>query len=161
MVLPVAFCLRSNFLAFCVAQTARIAISTIAAPKPISKVLRGLEARYIWDTSLSTIIQVVGLADLSAVGQGSIRLSQAIIALETAEAETESSDIDLDQPLDSVVLSKLGDSCHERCKFLLPAVVDPCDTLVCPLGQRDGDTTPGSQRRLGHSDPRVPAQAIG
>ena len=76
--------------------------------------------------------------DLSAVGQAS-KLRQASIALRKAEAETGSMQykgvggIDLDQPLDSVVHSKLGDSHYERCKLLLPAVVDPCDTLVSLL----------------------------
>ena len=62
------------------------------------------------------------------------KLCQAITALRKAEAETESRQrkvvekIDLDQPLDSVVLSKLGDSFYERYKILLPAVVDSCDT---------------------------------
>ena len=106
----------------------------MAAPKPISEVLRGLEARYEWGTDLSAIIQVAGLAHISAIGQAS-KLGQAIIALEKAEAEIESSNIDFDQPQDSVVLSKLGDSYYERYKFLLPAVVDPCDTLVSRLAR--------------------------
>ena len=95
----------------------------MAVSKPISDVLRELEARYDGNTALNTIIQVTGLADLSAVGQVS-KLRQAIITLKTAEAETESlpcngaGDFDLDQPLDSAVLSELADSCFERDKFI-------------------------------------------
>ena len=106
-------------LLFCVALSVWIAISRKAA-NPIS----GGDLKP--DTSLSTIIHVAGLDDLSAIGQAS-NLRQAIIALERAEAETESGDTDLDRPLNSVVLAKLGDSYYERFKFLLKAVVDPCD----------------------------------
>ena len=41
-------------------------------------------------------------------------------------------EIDLDQPLDSLVLTKFGDSYHERHTFFRPAVVDPYDTLAWP-----------------------------
>ena len=44
-------------------------------------------------------------------------------------------EIDLGQPLDSAVPSKLGDSYHERHKILLPAVVDRCDTVVSRLAR--------------------------
>ena len=69
------------------------------------------------------------------------KLRQAITALKKAEAESESpqrtgvDEIDLGQPLDSAVLSKLGDSYHERHKILLPAVVDRCDTVVSSLAR--------------------------
>ena len=61
-------------------------------------------------------------ADLLAVGHVS-KSRQSIVALDKAEAETESrqrkgvDEIDLDPPLDSVVLSKLGDSYYERYKI--------------------------------------------
>ena len=95
-----------------------------------SQVSRGLEARYVWDTALSTIIQVAGFADTSVVGQAEPSLHYRKLKPEPSLA-----DIDLDQPLDSVVLSKLGESYYERYKFLLPAAVDPCDTQVSRLAR--------------------------
>ena len=80
MVLFSPLCLSSNCFAYWVAQTVRIANSRMAAPKHICDVLRELEARCVWDTALSTTIQVAHLADTSAVGQAS-KLRQAIIAL--------------------------------------------------------------------------------
>ena len=92
------------------------------------------------DPTIKTIVQAAGLVDLSAVGQVS-KLRQAIITLKKAAAEAESllrkgaDEDDLDQPLDSVVLSKLVDSYYERYKILLPAVVHPCDTSVSRLAR--------------------------
>ena len=68
-------------------------------------------------------------------------LRQAIIALKNAEGETESLprkgvyEIDLGQPLYSVVLSKLDDSYYERNKIFHPSMVDPCDTMVSRLAR--------------------------
>ena len=158
MILPLAFCLRSNSLLVLVSlRIVRIAIARMAVPKPISDVLRELEDRYegasaltkvLLDNkgvnvrkpsdftsafahekgpSVNTIVQVVGFVDLSAGGQVS-KLRQATIALKKTEAHTESlqrkvvDEIDFDQPLDCVVLSKLGDSFYERC-WLTPVTL--------------------------------------
>ena len=48
-------------------------------------------------------------------------------------------EVDFDQPLE----------------VLLSAVVDPCDTLCLALGQRDGEATLDSLRRVGLSDLRI------
>ena len=84
------------------------------------------------------------------------KLHQTSIALKKTEAETESlqrksvDEIDFDRPLYSLVLSKFGDLYYERCKSLLPSVVDPSRLA-----------RGNSQRRLEHWDPTIPAQAIG
>ena len=139
MTLSVALLLRSNSLAFVSLRTVRIASARMAVPKLISDVMRDLEARYECDPaltkvlvdskgvnvclrvrrekdpSINTIVQATGFVDLSAVGQ-IIKLLHAVIALKEAEAEAELlqrkgvGEMHLDQPLDSVVLSKLGDS---------------------------------------------------
>ena len=80
-------------------------------------------------------VNVKKLSD-SAVGRAS-KLSQAITALKKAEAETEflqRKGVD-EAGLDSVVLARRGSYC-ERFEILLPAVVDPGDTLVSRLVRR-------------------------
>ena len=82
------------------------------------------------DPSINTVVRAAAFADLSVDGQLS-KLRQVIIAPKKAETEP----LHLDQPLDSIVLSKLGDSYYDRCKLFLPAVVDPCDILVSRLAR--------------------------
>ena len=113
----------------------------MAAPKPISEVLRRLAARYVWDTAHSTIISQTfrRLVKPAKCATPSLRIRK----LKPKPS-----------PATSTLISRWTLLCSRSLAIRITSATSSSSqrwwTFVT-LGQRDGDKTPGSQRRLGHS----------